>query len=1012
MSKFFLIFSFYFITTFASPNDTCIIFTEVMFYAVSGNNEFVELYNRSETKTIDLRNFSIKYYTSKSDTIISAGYGTLLPPKSYAVIFEGDYDFSSGLYKNIVPPSAVKMKISDNAFGSNGMSNTSNRPIWLINAANDTIDRYTYSANNKLGYSDEKIYMNKDTNAVNWRNSVKYLGTPGYKNSVVPSGNDLMIAAFSSTPNVISGENAGLNIKIINAGTNNSSGYTLNIYNDIDKDSITESGERIISQTENGIFSADSISITLSTTNYLQGRNYFIAELSYPPDEDVTNNIAFTNFNVGTSGNKVNDIIVNEIMYAPHSPEPEWFELYNRTTTPINFKNWTITDIYTTPSTVKINTDITLQGKSFLIIARDSAIYNSHRYIPSPLLFMSIPALNNDADGIVIKDGNGIIIDSVQYDQSWGGNDGYSLERISPDAGSLVKQNWGTSRDIEKSTPGRTNSLTEKEYDLSVAGIFTDPRFPVAGNNITISATIKNNGTSNANNFIVEFYYKYANEDWELKYTTNNMNLISGDSISILSDQKIINLQSKYSISVHVLYPADQDTLNNYFELSVEPGAVAGSVIINEIMYDPDKDEPEWVELKNISPDIINLKDWSISDILTYPTKDVITDQDLFLSPGSLFIAARDSSFYFIHPELSSQIKVVLFGSLGNTTDGIMVYDYRDGVIDSIMYKSSWGHRKGYSIERISDKKSSTDSSNWVISLSREKSTPGKENSVVNIPDGNRNDLVINEIMFDPAIGNNEFIEFINLKKDSANIGGWRIEDQHANKYVLSDSNFVIGPGTYFLLVADSSVLKGYNLYDYRNKSVLNVSDLGLTAEEMILLKDLRGNVIDSVYYSDKWHNKNFINTKGRSLERINPYLESNDQYNWNTCVDPKGATPGAKNSIYTKNESPASGISVKPNPFSPDNDGFEDCTIISYSLQIPVSQVNIKIFDSHGRLVRVLSNNMASGKTGSIIFDGLGDDRMPLRIGIYIIFLEALNSITGANEILKTIVVVARKLH
>src|ERR1035437_9928270 len=129
MGKCFLIFLLYFFTVYASTNDTCIIITEVMFDAVSGNNEFIELYNMSETETIDLQNFAIKYYTSNPDTIISAGYGTLLKPKSYAVIFEGDYDFATGLYKNIVPSSALILKISDNAFGSNGMANTANRPL-------------------------------------------------------------------------------------------------------------------------------------------------------------------------------------------------------------------------------------------------------------------------------------------------------------------------------------------------------------------------------------------------------------------------------------------------------------------------------------------------------------------------------------------------------------------------------------------------------------------------------------------------------------------------------------------------------------------------------------------------------------------------------------------------------------------------------------------------------------------------------------------------------------------
>jgi len=92
-------------------------------------------------------------------------------------------------------------------------------------------------------------------------------------------------------------------------------------------------------------------------------------------------------------------------------------------------------------------------------------------------------------------------------------------------------------------------------------------------------------------------------------------------------------------------------------------------------------------------------------------------------------------------------------------------------------------------------------------------------------------------------------------------------------------------------------------------------------------------------------------------------------------------------------------------------NDGFEDFTIINYNLTQATSQVRIKIFDSKGRLVRTVANNQPSGSSGSVIFDGLGDDGQALRIGIYVIFLEALNDGTGVVETMKTVVVVARKL-
>jgi len=46
-----------------------------------------------------------------------------------------------------------------------------------------------------------------------------------------------------------------------------------------------------------------------------------------------------------------------------------------------------------------------------------------------------------------------------------------------------------------------------------------------------------------------------------------------------------------------------------------------------------------------------------------------------------------------------------------------------------------------------------------------------------------------------------------------------------------------------------------------------------------------------------------------------------------------------------------------------------------------------------------------------SVIFDGKDDSSEALRIGIYIIFLEAINEGSGVVENMKTVVVVARKL-
>jgi hypothetical protein len=57
------------------------------------------------------------------------------------------------------------------------------------------------------------------------------------------------------------------------------------------------------------------------------------------------------------------------------------------------------------------------------------------------------------------------------------------------------------------------------------------------------------------------------------------------------------------------------------------------------------------------------------------------------------------------------------------------------------------------------------------------------------------------------------------------------------------------------------------------------------------------------------------------------------------------------------------------------------------------------------------LAKNQANASSGSVIFAGLGDDGKALRIGIYIIFLEAINENAGVVDKLKTVVVVARRL-
>ncbi|HBX64621.1 MAG TPA: hypothetical protein DEG32_00105, partial [Balneolaceae bacterium] len=125
-----------------------------------------------------------------------------------------------------------------------------------------------------------------------------------------------------------------------------------------------------------------------------------------------------------------------------------------------------------------------------------------------------------------------------------------------------------------------------------------------------------------------------------------------------------------------------------------------------------------------------------------------------------------------------------------------------------------------------------------------------------------------------------------------------------------------------------------------------------------------------------------------------------------------RGGSPGEQNSIFQQAGAgpDETGITFTPNPFSPDDDGFDDNLFINYKLEEPDYLLRIRIFDRYGREVRELVDGKQAGFEGSIIWDGLKDDRTKNRVGIYIVLFEAYNSANGKNKTFKETVVLAKK--
>ena len=160
------------------------------------------------------------------------------------------------------------------------------------------------------------------------------------------------------------------------------------------------------------------------------------------------------------------------------------------------------------------------------------------------------------------------------------------------------------------------------------------------------------------------------------------------------------------------------------------------------------------------------------------------------------------------------------------------------------------------------------------------------------------------------------------------------------------------------------------------------------------------------VSYFSAWGGGN-----GVSLERINPFLPPQDRSSWSGCVGPSGSTPGAQNSLFQEKSAAGAVLELSSNPFSPDNDGYEDNLIISLRLDWIRAAVTVRVYDRLGRLVRTIAQDQEVAGSTDLVWKGRNDQEQPCPIGLYVINLEARDISSGAVVKKSKVVAIARKL-
>ena len=453
---------------------------------------------------------------------------------------------------------------------------------------------------------------------------------------------------------------------------------------------------------------------------------------------------------------------INEIMYAPLDASNEWFELTN-TGDSIDLQNWKWKDATASLRFITAQS-FTLHKDSFVVICQDSSKFKTQFPLFKGKLFQTLwIALNNSGDNLILINESGERTDSVAYSSGWGGNTGgYSLERKNPAGISNFGNNWGSCTDIFKATPGTENSIRIKELDLTIKRFETEPFNPVAGGLLELSAVVSNTGASSSGNAALNFY-----DDSNLDSIGQQSELVNSFTVSPLNPEDSLTFEmtlqdiapGRKQLIVSIIFEPDQDTSDNKIVRSVnisQPGQ-AGSIVINEIMYEPLTGDAEWVEMYNPSSIEFDLKQWKLRD--NTGTVD-ISDSSLIISPGGYLIIASDSSIlstynYLKNANESVIVRVIQSLSLNNSGESLVVEDSLLTAIDKLTYSPSMHNpeiddTRGVSLERINPALPSSYSNNWSSSADPSGGTPGKRNSIFASAVKSSSELMISPNPFSP----------------------------------------------------------------------------------------------------------------------------------------------------------------------------------------------------------------------------------------------------------------------
>lgn len=698
--------------------------------------EYVELYNTTDVP-VDITNWT---YT----------FGSTVKTLPACQIEAGEYLI---LCKDTY---AADMQSYGNVLGVASFPDITNggQTIILNDKFGNEIDKVIYSSSwyndsdkEDGGWSLEKIDpVNTCSPSTNWTASENAAGgTPGIINSVYDTNSDTQ-APFVSGVTVTSGNELTVifsepvdtieSLILTNYNLEPAFGNPFYAY------SSPESTDIVILQFPASF--SENVNYTLSVANIGDWCSNMM----------TAQNIEFMIYNA-----EEYDVIISEIMADPDPvvllPEVEYIELYNRTDKNIDLTDWTIsagTTVRTIPNSV-------ISANDYVVLCDDddAALFTG---IDNIIGVDGFPSLTNGGTVLTIKSKQGLVINTVQYSDSWYQdnfklNGGYSLEIIDLNNPCEGENNWRATNDVSGGTPRRINSVNGTNPDeilpYPVAAEVFEPDTLV----LYFSEILKKEFAENALNFSVD---GIGNPVWisaaEPDYSVITMKFGAGFEQGELY---YVNISDSIRDCV-----GNMVAINTSFRFGIADSVVAGDIIINEILFNPLSGGSDFVEIYNNSDKLCDLKNlWVINKDEAGFVDDTysIADISRLLLPGEYCAISEDTQFlidnYYV-PYAQNLYETSSLPSLADDIGNIFITDRFMNVLDSVYYTDDQHYKllasdDGVSLERINFERSSSDLANWhSASETAGFATPGYKNSQFSDEIVTETTITLNPEVFSP----------------------------------------------------------------------------------------------------------------------------------------------------------------------------------------------------------------------------------------------------------------------